>query len=207
MRTTRGIRVSALVLALVATLIAGCARREELRGLVPPQPLTVGGLSLPEVRADGTTAPFALTPPSGRWHVVYFGYASCPDVCPTTLSDLRAALKALGDTASAVEVAFITVDMARDSAAALGPYVRSFLPNGHPLRPASQDQLAGAERAFGASSMVTRDANGRIEVTHTAVGYVVDDRGRVRVEWSFGTPSADMTHDLRVLLAAKRGAP
>ena len=192
---------SLTIAALLAAAATGCARDDGWRGIVPAPPTPIPALALPELHERGPATEFTLRPPAGRLLIVYFGYATCPDVCPTTLAELRAALEAVGRPAARVEVAFVTVDMARDTTQVLVPYLRSLLPGAHPLRPASQEQLATAERAFGASSMVTRDLAGKVTVSHTALCYAVDGRGMVRVEWSFGTPREDLAHDLRRLLA------
>jgi protein SCO1/2 len=162
-------------------------------------------VAVPEVATGRPDAPFALHAAPGKLLIVYFGYASCPDVCPTTMADLGKALGRLGEDAEAVEFAFITVDPARDSSAVLAPYVRSFIPTGHALRPPDQSTLAAAERAFGARSSLSRDLEGRVEVSHTPLCYVVDAGGRIRLEWDFGTPAVKMADDLRTLLRAQEG--
>lgn len=193
--------VAALAVAIAS---AGCGPRPQhgLKGIVPPSTANTATVALPEAHLDGPPAPFALRASEGGLLIVFFGFASCPDVCPTTLSDIRAALRPLGGEMARCEVAFITVDLVRDSAAVLVPYLASFVPRGHALRPASQEQLAVAERAFGANSSVTRWPDGKVDVSHWDVTSVVDEAGRIRVEWPFGTRPADMTHDLRILLAA-----
>ena len=87
----------------------------------------------------GTSVRFALTAASdgaavteqtyrGKWLIVYFGYSSCPDVCPTTLLDIAQALDALGPRAGAVQGLFITLDPKRDTPGVLAEYVKSFDP-------------------------------------------------------------------------------
>jgi protein SCO1/2 len=133
--------------------------------------------------------------------VVYFGYTTCPDVCPTTLADMHRAIARIGDDAKRVEVAFVTVDLARDTPDVLAPFLAAFVANGHPLRPASEAQLAAAEHALGASSSVTRGADGELEVSHSGTGYLVDAGGHVVGEWPFGTAPERMAHDLKALLS------
>jgi cytochrome oxidase Cu insertion factor (SCO1/SenC/PrrC family) len=94
--------------------------------------------------------------------------------------------------------------MARDSAEVLAPYVSAFVAGGHALRPENPGALAVAERAFGATSSVTKDADGVIEVSHTATGYLVDGAGRVVDEWPFGLTPEKMAHDLGMLLPGGR---
>ena len=87
---------------------------------------TVGDLALPDLTADGDR--FALRAEPGECSVVYFGYTNCPDFCPTTLSDLRLAIRRLSDgLADRVEVAMATVDPDRDIPV-LADYVDQLLP-------------------------------------------------------------------------------
>ena len=194
-----------VTIAVLATgLGAGCGRSGHgvLTGHVPRDLAPVGAVSVPEVFAGRPEQPFVLHAEAGKLLIVYFGYASCPDVCPTTMADLRSALTRLGDDAHRIELAFVTVDAARDTAAVLAPYVASFVPGAHALRPPDQPTLAAAERAFGARSSIEHDLQGRTEVSHTPLCYVVDAGGRVVLEWDFGTAAPKMAEDLRILLRA-----
>ncbi len=195
------------VVAAGLALLAGCgtAARPSLSGRVPSRAKLVGDVALPEVRATGADSTFHFRAAPGHLLVVYFGYTTCPDVCPTTLADLHHALEKLGPEASRVGLAFVTVDRQRDTPEQLVPYVTTFVAGGHALRPASDAQLASAEHAFGASSTITRGADGSEEVSHSAVGYLVDERGVVVDEWDFGTSSDAMAHDLRALIGPAKG--
>lgn len=170
-------------------------------GRSPTPARDVGEVVLPEVRPGEPDRPFAFRATPGHLLYVYFGYASCPDVCPTTLSDLHKALELLGADAARVEVAFVTVDLNRDSAQILVPYLASFVRGGHALRAPNQEQLGHAEAAFAATSTVTKSLQGEIQVSHTALSYLVDERGRIVDQWDFGTSAKDLAHDLRLLLA------
>jgi len=108
--------------------------------------------------SEGTSVRFALTAASngaaiteqtyrGKWLAVYFGYTSCPDVCPTTLLDIAQALDALGPRAGAVQPLFITVDPKRDTPAVLTEYVKSFHPRLIALT-GTPAQLAATARSF-----------------------------------------------------------
>ena len=78
---------------------------------------------------DSSGVPFQLSHHLGHAVALYFGYTHCPDVCPTTLAALARAKHELGARGSALDVAFITVDPARDTPAALTRYVRLFDPS------------------------------------------------------------------------------
>lgn len=175
----------------------------EIEGLVRDDPLQVGDATLPEVAADGSTQPFSFRAPEGDLLFVAFGYTNCPDVCPTTLYDIKKARQILGDQADRVEVAFATVDPDRDDAETMTAYLGSFVDGGHPLRTADHDELVAAEEAFGVTSQVVTAEDGTVEVAHTARSFVVDDAGEVVVEWAFGTDAEVMANDLLLLLAAR----
>jgi protein SCO1/2 len=173
-----------------------------LRGIVRPEPLQVGDVTLPDVTEDPAGVPFTFRARPGELLIAYFGYTGCPDVCPTTLADLKVARSQLDPAEAArIDLAMVTVDPERDTPERLGPYLRSFAERYHAVRTTDFAALAAAEAAFAASSTRTTTPEGRVEVGHTGTTYVVDEHGQVLVEWSFGTPPEDMANDLRVLLA------
>jgi protein SCO1/2 len=121
-----------LPVALVAALVLGVVLWRAADGLP----------GLGRVVGSGTAsigAPFALTDQDGRVRhssdfagrsmLIYFGYAHCPDVCPTTLALMADALSRVGPKANRVVPVFITIDPERDTPSVLKPYVRSFGPD------------------------------------------------------------------------------
>jgi protein SCO1 len=198
----------ALVVALITVvgLLAGACGDDggevAFVGITRDDPLRVGAVSLPEVAAGQVDREFAFqaaTP--GELLLVYFGYTSCPDLCPATLADIRNALGQLGPDAERVSVALVTVDPDRDTPEVMTGYLGSFVERGHALRTEDPDALATVEAAFGASHTISVDDAGRIEVAHTSVTYAVDHTGAVLVEWPFGVDGDAMAHDLRLLFA------
>lgn len=153
-------------------------------------------VTLPD--ADGK--PFTMKAEPGRLLIVYFGFTSCPDVCPTTLSDLKASLARIGTKADSVDLAMVTIDPAVDEASTLERYVRSFVPTATALRTDNDAVLRAAANAFGASYSIGQKADGSPEVSHSAWLYAVDERGDLRVQWPFGTKAKDLAADLTVLL-------
>lgn len=160
---------------------------------------SVASVSLPDVGSGGD--PLSFVAPDGGVLIVYFGYTFCPDVCPTTLSDLRSALGDLGDDAQRVEVAMATVDPERDSDDVVTSYLHAFIPEGHPLRTTIDADLATAADAFDVEYSVIKGANGTTEVLHTAHLFAVDDTGEIRSVWSFGTEPETITAGLSDLLS------
>ena len=142
--------------------------------------------------------------------LVYFGYTSCPDVCPTTLSDLKVALGDLtGAERDRVRVAMVTIDPARDLGEVLTHYVQTFVPGAHALRTEDAALLERVADRFGASYSVERGESGAIEVSHTAFVYAVDDAGLLRLQWPFGTRADALTRDVESLLTSldRGGSP
>ena len=173
----------------------------KIEGIVRPDPLQVGSVSLPQVAPDGKETPFAFKADSGKLLFVAFGYTNCPDVCPTTLYDIKKARKKLGAQGDDVQVAFATVDPERDTPEVINQYLGSFATDGHPLRTTDPKALTTAQDAFGITSQVVKNDDGSTDVSHTARSFVVDDQGDVVVEWAFGVGADAMAHDLKLLLA------
>ncbi len=190
----------ALAAALLFLGACGSSTDEQaLDGAVATPPLVVADQQLPQA---GTGEPFAFRAEPGQLLAVYFGYTQCPDLCPTTMADLKVALGELtAADAARVTVVLVTVDPDRDTPEILDAYLGSFFDADHrvALRTTDTDALARTEDAFLADSTVIRTGNG-VEVEHTATTSVVDDQGTVVVQWPFGTSATSMAHDLRILL-------
>lgn len=137
----------------------------------------------------------------GQVVVVFFGYTQCPDVCPTTLSELAAARKALGTAGQRVQGIFVTVDPQRDVPEVIGAYVQAFDPSFVALR-GDEVQTAAIARQF---KVVFSQSPGptptSYTIDHTAGAYVFDAQGRIRLFTRHGTGAAGLVHDLGILLA------
>jgi protein SCO1/2 len=189
------------LVAAISILLTSCGEDEAtLSGFERiPTPM-VNNIQLPEATNAGE--PFRFEAYDGaQLLVVYFGFTNCPDVCPTTLADLRVALDALDqDERDMIDTAMTTIDPARDTDEVLSGYVRSFLPNSVAVRTAVDADLRSVTDAFGADYEVTTDEDGNVEVIHTGSLYAVNQSGELLVSWPFGVPAEDITKDLRLLL-------
>ena len=182
-------------------LIASCAADSTgLMGMTRQEPLKVGNVSLPEVHEDGSSSNFAFAAQDSHLLVVFFGYTMCPDICPTSLSDFRSALRRLSDRANNIDLAFVTVDPERDTPERLIPFIGSYATNFHAIRTTDFNQLKGAQDAFLVRSSVTTDESGHVQVTHTGTGFVVNSNGAVVDELPFGIGADGMENDFKVLL-------
>lgn len=190
-----------LIGALVAVvLVSGCGSAEgaaRLSGMVRTPTPTI---AVPEL-SDDTGRPVSFAAPADGLALVYFGYTNCPDVCPTTLADLRAALKELGDGATdRVALSFVTVDPERDTSETLVGYVRSFLADADAVRISDRSELQRLGDVFGATFGRTEATDGSVEISHSAFLYALDGDGRLLVQWPFGTTRRELTTDLALLL-------
>lgn len=178
-------------------VLLGCGGNEpaEFAGYERVPVPEVGQLSVPEAGGDD----FAFVASEGGVLLVYFGYTSCPDVCPTTLSDVRSALAKI-DEPERVELAMITVDPERDTDEVIVGYVESFVPTAHGLRTEHDSVLRAAAAEFGADYSVGVASDGEPEVAHTGSLYAVNDAGQMVLTWPFGTSSDDIGSDLELLL-------
>ena len=151
---------------------------------------------------DHNGKPRTLADFRGKVVVVFFGYTQCPDVCPTTLSDLAAALQKLGADANRVQVLFVTVDPERDTPELLSHYVPAFNPTFLGL---SGDAAATAATAREFKVLYQKQAGstpGSYSMDHTAGTFIFDPMGRLRLFASHGQGPDPFAHDIRELLRA-----
>lgn len=149
-------------------------------------------------RADGTN--FQLSSMRGKVVLLFFGYTSCPDVCPTTLGELNQTIGQLGDDANKVQVVFVTVDPGRDTPERIQEYVNHFNPNFIGLS-GSEDELTPIWNDYGVFREIVEgtSAFGYL-VNHTARVTLIDADGNLRVSFSFEMPVDDIVHDVNLVL-------
>ena len=139
----------------------------------------------------------------GRVVVIFFGYTSCPDICPTMLSRLAEVMKALGAEAKNVQVLFVTLDPERDSEARLKDFVPWFYPSFLGLRgDAGEIKVAADEfRIFSARKEV--GGNLGYVLDHSSGAYVFDPAGRLRLYVKDTASVDDIATDIGQLLAGR----
>jgi protein SCO1 len=154
-------------------------------------------LSLPD--ADGkirTLADF-----NGKVIVVFFGFAQCPDVCPSTLAEIAEVRTKLGAAGAKVQPVFITVDPERDTAPVLKDYVRPFGADVVALR-GTLEQTQTVAREFKVFfSKVPGKTEGSYTIDHTAGSFVFDPKGQVRLFVRYGGGADALADDLKLLLS------
>jgi protein SCO1/2 len=149
------------------------------------------------IRSDGT--PVDLADYRGDLLLVYFGYTSCPDVCPTTLAQVASARRQLGDDAEHVRLLLVSIDPDRDELDRLGDYVRSFDPTfegatGEP------DAVARVASQYGVFFAKGEDIEGGgYTMDHTSALMGIDGDGHLRIVWPSLIDVDRLVADLREL--------
>jgi protein SCO1 len=139
----------------------------------------------------------------GKVVTVFFGFTRCPDVCPTTLAEMRDVIAKLGEDGKRVQVIFVTVDPDRDTEALLAKYVTAFDPSFIGLRGDAAQTAAVAKefKVFFEKRAGTTPENYTID--HTAGTYVIDPQGRLRLFVRHAQTPDPLIADLKLLLAGK----
>ena len=147
---TAFVLLNALLLALIVFLLQFRAERAELARLndlgaaLYPEPLPLTDFAL----TDQAGQPYGLERMRGAWHLVFFGFSNCPDMCPLTLSELGDFYRGRSDsTAPPLNVLFVSVDPA-DTRQIIGEYLRGFHPHFIGLRGTPADVNAFASQMF-----------------------------------------------------------
>jgi protein SCO1/2 len=180
--------------ALVALLVLAACGREEgkwqtdnIDGLMP---------SLEFNLTDDSGQPVTAQTYHGKTALLYFGYTSCPDVCPTTLAKLAQAIQATKSHGAGTVVLFVSVDPQRDSLERLHAYVHAFGPEFVGLRGTPDALRALSKRYRVTYSYGEPDKDGNYEVTHSTGVFVFDVRGRSRLLFLPRDSTAAITADL-----------
>ena len=149
---------------------------------------------------QGDGEPFQLSGQRGKIVLIFFGYTSCPDVCPTTLAELNASLLQLGTRADHVQVVLISVDPERDTSARMQEYVERFNPSFIGLSGTPQE-LESIWESYGVfREVVPGSSSTNYIVNHTARTTLIDQQGKMRLSYGYQTPPEDIAYDLDRLL-------
>jgi protein SCO1/2 len=166
----------------------------------------VGEAEFRDYSADASGTPYRPVAADDELLLFYFGYLSCPDVCPTTLADASQAIGRLpGELAERTSVAMATVDLERDEGPAVAKYLDVFVDRHHGLRSEDEASLQASTDLFGAMWEIEEHEPGATdyEVGHTAALYVIDDRGQIIWEFSFGSDDEAMAAALEDLFSER----
>jgi protein SCO1 len=197
------------MVAIVA-VAAGMLMSRAVFQRVAPSALAAGTLlspprSLPEGRfTDQNGAAFSAGRLRGHWSLLFFGFTSCPDICPTTLAMLAQVRKALADLPEGQrpQVILVSVDPRRDTPERLAAYVRYFDPSFLGITAGDQRALEEFARQMGVVVSVSASADGSYTVDHSASVFLVDPQGALRALFSPPHSAQLIARDYRAILGA-----
>ncbi|RZL89471.1 MAG: SCO family protein [Variovorax sp.] len=136
----------------------------------------------------------------GKVVVMFFGYAQCPDVCPTTMSEMAQVKQQLGPDGDKLQVLFVTVDPERDTPAVMKAYMGAFDPAFVALIP-TQEQLSALTKDY---KVYYKKVDGKTPTSysmdHSAASFVYDTEGRLRLYTRYGAGVPAMVSDVKALL-------
>ncbi|KOF54313.1 electron transporter [Achromobacter sp. DMS1] len=202
MRIPLALRAWRGLLLALCVLVAACGPAAEpwalhdVKGHLPDLKFSLSGAGGKRVSADDF---------KGKTVLLFFGYASCPDICPTTMAQLSAVLQKLGDKAADVRIVFVSVDPHRDTPDVLQAYVDAFSANAIGLT-GNEKEIADLARRYRVAYQIEKprpgDAPDSYEVTHSRGVYIFDNRGKARLLASDTDSTDALVHDLSRLVDA-----
>ena len=186
------------LIAAMAMILVACSPKPEFKN-IDITGSTAFGKDFSLLDPDGNVR--TLADFKGKAVVMFFGYTQCPDICPTTLTEMQQVMTLLGPQSDKVQVLFVTVDPERDTAAILKQYVPSFDPRFLGLRPADEAALEKVAKDFKIYyKKVPGKSPGSYTMDHTAGSYAFDPEGRLRLYIKHAQGPETLAHDLKELM-------
>ena len=186
------------LIAVMAVILVACSQKPEFKN-IDITGSTAFGKDFSLLDPDGNTK--TLADFKGKVVVMFFGYTQCPDICPTTLTEMQQVMAILGQQSDKVQVLFVTVDPERDTAAILKQYVPSFDSRFLGLRPADEAALEKVAKDFKIYyKKVPGKSPGSYTMDHTAGSYAFDPEGRLRLYIKHAQGPETLAHDLKELM-------
>lgn len=139
----------------------------------------------------------------GKTVMLFFGYASCPDICPTTMAQLSQVMEKLGPKADKARIVFISVDPHRDTPEILQAYVNAFDSRYAIGLTGTEKQIERVARRYRVAYQIEKprgDNPNDYEVAHSRGIYIFDSRGKARMLASDGESVEKLTAAVRELL-------
>lgn len=192
-----------VAVALLLLLLAGCFSNDEqwhakdISSLMPDLKFDLIGSNGQAVKAEDL---------SGEVKLVFFGFTHCPDVCPTTMVQLKQAIEQMpNELQKDVRIVFVSVDPKRDTPEQLASYESFFGDRVRALTGEKPQLRELAKRYRTTFGYGTPDENGHYDVSHSSAVYVFDQRGNARLLIRDGLPTADIREDLVTLTTQAPG--
>ncbi|MDT0302606.1 SCO family protein [Streptomonospora wellingtoniae] len=192
---------AAAVAAAAVIAVAGCGTGQQAQGKQGTQQregpfLEVSETAMPAPQYEFSTArgePWAFGDVAGdRLTLLYFGYTSCPDVCPTTMADIDAALQRMGGAAEDFDVVMVSTDPERDTDVQLRAWLNAFNPEFTGVR-GPIDEVVEAARAYGIPVEKPETTDGDYQVSHGGRVAVLDGEGAAVGFFDEGTAPGKMS--------------
>jgi protein SCO1/2 len=188
----------AVMVGLIAMyLVLGSDREYTFQGSLIEPAIPAPQFELTDMNGN----PFQLNQLEDQVAVMFFGYTSCPDVCPVTLTEFLQIRSKLGQAAAHVSFVFITVDPERDTAERMRKYLTNFDPEIIGLT-GERSELEPVWVDYGVyQARVEGSSDENYLVDHSSRVYVIDRDGNLRLTYLFGTDSKLITDDIRHLVS------
>ena len=185
--------------AIVAVLLSACSPSTEEPSLFGTD-ITGADFATDFKLTDHHGETRQLSDYQGKVVALFFGFTHCPDICPTTMADLAAAMKLMGKNSNHVQVLFVTVDPERDTPEVLSQFVPSFDSRFIGLTGTAEeiDRVAKAFKIFYAKQQEPGQVGYSFD--HSAGVYVYDKQGKIRIYLKYGQKPVEIAHDLSRLL-------
>lgn len=188
------LRARRLCIACAIPVLAGCGATKE----AAPAVARGGDFTLTD--HDGKR--FELQSLHGRAVLIFFGYSTCPDVCPTTLSKLSSVSRRLGTESAKVKTLYISVDPERDTPAVLKADLALFQLDALGLT-GTRAEIDKVVAQYGASYQIvpTPQSAAKYSVSHSTTLYVLDRTGNLRMTFPYEATVDEIVQGLKPVLA------
>jgi protein SCO1/2 len=191
--------LKSISLLLLISCLAACKPASEANQLVATD-ITGADFAQSFHLTDHNGQARTLADFKGQAVALFFGYTHCPDVCPTTMADLKQTMKLLGPRADELQVLFVTLDPERDTQEVLAKYVPAFDARFIGLRGTVEETAATAKVFKIFSSKVQSEGRSGYTIDHSAGMYVFDKAGKIRLYVDYGEKPAEMANDIKLIL-------
>lgn len=199
-RTALKFIASGTLLAALLAITAGCSEQKPSFAAVD---VTGADYARDFELTDHNGQPRSLKDFAGKVVVVFFGYTQCPDVCPTSMTELAEVKRLLGKDGDKLQGLFVTVDPARDTPEVLKSYMANFDPTFLALY-TTPDKLAVLAKDY---KVYYKKAEGKTPTSytmdHSAGSYVYDTSGKLRLYTRYGSGAQALATDIKLLLQTR----